>query len=131
MGYSLTPLPDPDLIPQDLDERSVEVVREMQSIGALEVTQYTTYSAVEYVVEAGLDGDLIECGVYQGRQPLMMAQILKAYGVIDCEIYLDGTCAGQIKPTVEDYKDKENREASSGATLAPWEEGQTAGASKS
>src|SRR5450759_1731697 len=87
MGYTLTSLPDPSLIPQDVDDRFVEVVTGMQNIGPLEMTQHTTYAAVEYVVKAGLHGDLIECGVYQGRQVLMMAQTLKSYGLFDRDIY--------------------------------------------
>lgn len=131
LGYTLTPLPDPNLISPDLDDRFIELVRGMHNIGTFEMKQHTTYSAVEYVVKAGLDGDLIECGVYQGRQVLMMAQTLKSYGVMDRDIYLYDTFAGQIKPTVEDYKDKENPESSFQANLARWEKGQITGASKS
>lgn len=130
-GYTLAPIPDPSLISPDLDDRFIELVGRMQNIGAFEMKQHTTYSAVRYVVTAGLDGDLIECGVYQGRQVLMIAEALKACGVSDRDIYLYDTFAGQIKPTVEDYKDRADPDASARANLARWEKGQITGASKS
>lgn len=130
-GYSLAPLPDPNQIPQDVDDRFVDLVREMKNVGVLEMTQHTTYAAVDYVVRAGLAGDFVECGVYQGRQALMMAQALKAFGVLDRDIYLYDTFSGQIRPTIEDYKDKAKPEASFRANLARWELGQVTGASKS
>ncbi len=130
LGYVIAPLPDPNEISQDLDERFVDVLKGMQNIGRFEMKQHTTYAAVDYVVTAGIAGDLIECGVYQGRQVLMMAHALKARGVLDRDIYLYDTFAGQIKPTIEDYKDKQNPKASFEANLARWELGQITGASK-
>jgi O-methyltransferase len=130
MGYSLAPLPDPNAIPQDLDERFKLLARRMHNLGPLEMPQHTTYAAVEYILNAGLAGDLIECGVYQGRQILMMAETLKARGVLDRDIYLYDTFAGQIQPTVEDYKDNENPTASYEANLARWKKGQITGASR-
>ena len=129
-GYTIAPIPHPNPIPADLDDRFVQILQGMPKIGDFEVKQYTTYSAVKYVVTAGIDGDLIECGVYQGRQILMMAETLNACGVSDRDVYLYDTFAGQIKPTANDYKDRDNPEASARANLARWEKGQITGASK-
>jgi O-methyltransferase len=130
-GFVITRAPDRTAIPQDLDDRFIERVRGMSVLSGFDVRQHTTYSAVQYVVNAGLEGDLIECGVYQGRQILMMAEALKASGVSDRDIYLYDTFAGQIKPHPEDYRrDKENAAASYQANLARWEKGQITGPSK-
>lgn len=129
-GYTISPIPKHDPGLGGLDDRFFDVLQGMQNIGAFEMKQFTTYSAVDYVLRAGVEGDLIECGVYQGRQVLMMAQTLLARGVDDREIYLYDTFAGQIKPTPADYKDKDNPEASFKANLARWEKGQITGASK-
>jgi hypothetical protein len=130
-GYQLARIPDPNAIPQDLSDRFVETMKGMQNIGGFEMKQHTTYAAVEYVVKSGIPGDLIECGVYQGRQVLMMAETLKSYGVTDRDIYLYDTFSGQVRPSIEDYKDRANPEASYQANLARWEKGQITGASKS
>jgi O-methyltransferase len=131
MGYTLMPIPDPNAIPQDLDDRFVEMMQGVQNIGGFDMKQHTTYAVVEYVITAGLEGDLIECGVYQGRQVLIMAETLKSYGVDDREIYLYDTFAGMVRPSEEDHKDKNNPEASYRASLARWEKGKIAGASNS
>lgn len=130
MGYTIAPVTQPDPAFAGLDDRFLDVLNGMENIGAFEIKQYTTYAAVEYALDAGLDGDFIECGVYQGRQVLMMAQTLVSRGVTDREIYLYDTFSGQIKPTPADYKDKDNPEASYKANLARWEKGQITGASK-
>lgn len=130
-GYALAPIPKAGLIPQDVDDRFVATVAEMQNVGPLEMTQHTTFAAVEYIVKTGIEGDLIECGVWQGRQILMMAQTLKSYGIVDRNIYLYDTFRGQIKPTSDDYKDKDNPLLSAQVNLARWERGQITGASKS
>jgi O-methyltransferase len=129
-GYTFGPLPVPGAISTDLDDHFVEVLRGMHNIGKFEMRQHTTYGAVKYVVTAGIAGDLVECGVYQGRQVLMMAETLTALGVTDRDIYLYDTFAGQIKPTAEDFKDRDNPEASARANLKRWEKGQMTGASK-
>lgn len=130
MGYTIAPIGQPDAALAGLDDRFLDVLKGMENIGAFEIKQYTTYAAVEYVLNAGIEGDLIECGVYQGRQVLMMAQTLMARGVTDRDVFLYDTFSGQIKPTPADYKDKDNPEASFKANLARWEKGQITGASK-
>lgn len=130
-GYQLSRIPDPDAVPRDLSDRFVATLKRMHNIGGFEMKQHTTYLAVEYVVRSGVEGDLIECGVYQGRQVLMMAETLKSYGMTDRDIYLYDTFSGQVRPTPDDYKDRSDPEGSYRANLARWEKGQMTGASKS
>lgn len=129
-GYTIAPVAQAEPALAGLDDRFMRVLAGMNTIGAFEIKQYTTYAAVEHVLNSGIEGDLIECGVYQGRQALMMAETLKARGITDRNIFLYDTFSGQIKPTAQDYKDAGNPEASFQANLARWEQGQITGPSK-
>lgn len=47
---------------------------------------------------------IVECGVYKGRQIVMMARTLLAEGVRDRDIYLYDTFAGMTEPGPEDVR---------------------------
>lgn len=64
----------------------------------------TTYSAVRYVIENDIPGDLVECGVWEGRHPLMMALTLLELGRTDRDIYLYDTFTGMTEPGDFDAK---------------------------
>ena len=66
--------------------------------------QYTTYKAVEYLVKNGIEGDLVECGVAEGRQAIVMALTLKSLGRTERDLYLYDTFAGMTEPTAHDGK---------------------------
>jgi hypothetical protein len=103
LGYDLVPLPPAPGPTADLDEGFVRVYREMKPLGGFDMKLFTTYKAVDYIVRAGIDGDIVECGVYRGKQILMIAHTLKNLGVVDRDIYLYDTFAGMTKPTEDDY----------------------------
>src|SRR5690606_21925997 len=65
---------------------------------------YNLYAAVRYVVEAGLEGDFVECGVWRGGCCMLMASILQGRGVTDRDIHLYDTFAGMTRPTAHDRK---------------------------
>jgi O-methyltransferase len=63
---------------------------------------YALYQATKYVVEAGIPGDFVECGVWRGGSVMVMAMTLVQMGVADKKIYLYDTFEGMTEPTTED-----------------------------
>lgn len=60
-----------------------------------------TIAAVEYVVTAGVDGDIVECGVWRGGQMMAAALTLKHFGV-ERDIRLYDTFSGMTAPAAVD-----------------------------
>jgi hypothetical protein len=71
---------------------------------------WSLINAVRYVVNEGIPGDFVECGVWRGGSVMAIAQQLLAMGVRDRRIWLYDTFAGMTQPTSEDV------EASTGVT---------------
>lgn len=65
---------------------------------------YDAYNAVHYVVEAGVPGDIVECGVWRGGCSLLMAETLIAAGVTDRRVFMYDTYEGMVRPSDEDTK---------------------------
>jgi hypothetical protein len=59
---------------------------------------YALYSAIEYIVRAGIPGDIVECGVAHGGSMMMAALTLQALGDTSRRIILFDTFAGMPKP---------------------------------
>lgn len=55
--------------------------------------------AVAYVVELGIPGALVECGVWRGGSALVMVKALQRAGVDDRDVYLFDTFEGMNEPT--------------------------------
>jgi hypothetical protein len=123
LGYDLQPVSGPPAPPADLDDGFVRVLREMKTLGGFDMKQFTTYKAVEHLVRAGIAGDIVECGVYRGKQILVAAHTLKNLGVTDRDIYLYDTFAGMTKPTEDDYA---GDPANFVTNLTKWEQGRQA-----
>jgi len=65
---------------------------------------YALYKAVKYIVNSGIDGDFVECGVWKGGSGMIMAYALLEMGQTTRRIHLFDTFEGMPKPTKEDYK---------------------------
>jgi hypothetical protein len=65
---------------------------------------YSLYKAVKYVVQAKLEGDFVECGVWKGGSAMVIAYTLKALRVTDKNIFLYDTFEGMSEPTEFDMK---------------------------
>jgi O-methyltransferase len=103
-GYELRVRPDPQAIDPDIDRRFADVYGRMLRLGAYEVRLFTTFKTVEYLVRNRIEGALVECGVLQGKQILMMAHALLEFGARDRDIYLCDTFGWRPPPTPEDYR---------------------------
>ena len=65
---------------------------------------------VETVIREGVEGDLIETGVWRGGACILMRAILAAYGIEDRKVYVADSFEGLPKPNPEKFPaDKSNR----------------------
>ena len=67
----------------------------MTSVEAL----FALYTAVTYVLDRNIPGDILECGVWRGGSALLAALILKMRGINDRTLYLYDTFEGMPAPT--------------------------------
>jgi hypothetical protein len=80
----------------------------------------TLARAVDHVIERGVPGALVECGVFMGGNIEVMIRALQRHGVSDRHIYLYDTFAGMPKPADRDD------EGLGGIAKASWEAHRTA-----
>ena len=60
--------------------------------------------AVEYVVANGVEGDLVECGVWRGGSMMAAAITLQRLGVSDRDLHLFDTFTGMPEPGEDDVR---------------------------
>ena len=96
------------------DERSIQSASQQNLCGSPEAI-VTLVRAVDRLIERGIPGALVECGVYRGGNIEVMIRALQRHGVSDRDIYLYDTFAGM--PTPEDKDD----ESLGGIAKASWE----------
>lgn len=65
---------------------------------------FALYKAINYILDAKLPGDFVECGVWRGGNTMLIATLLKQRGVTDRKIYLYDTFEGMSEPTEHDRK---------------------------
>jgi len=101
------PAPDakPDSWPADLPDDFRQIYERCREFTMTSRERmYALYQAVNYAVEAGIPGDMVECGVWKGGSAMVMAMALARRGSLDRKIYLYDTFAGMVKPTEKDRK---------------------------
>ena len=72
---------------------------------------FILYKTVLYILDAGIPGDFVECGVWKGGSMMLVAYTLLARGKDDRKIYLYDTFEGLPMPSKEDYVLKNNKSA--------------------
>jgi len=77
------------------------------------------YSAVKNVIATGAPGAFVECGVFRGGNPMLIAYTLLELNVTDRKIYLYDTFNGMTKPTAEDYRVSDKNRCA----IARWKKG--------
>lgn len=99
-GYGVVP---PQQYLTDMDPSFFPLWKRVEFQTMISVERaYTIYSAVTYLVKAGIQGDFVECGVWKGGASMLMALTLKELGVGDRSIRLYDTFSGMTPPTKED-----------------------------
>ncbi|MGL5824325.1 MAG: TylF/MycF/NovP-related O-methyltransferase [Nocardioides sp.] len=65
---------------------------------------FALITAVRYVVDQGVDGAIVECGVWRGGSMHAIARTLDECGAHDRSLYLFDTFEGMTEPTDRDHK---------------------------
>ena len=63
---------------------------------------YALWRAVAYVIQSGVPGDFVECGVFQGGSTALAAEAFKHFGDAARKLYLYDTFEGMTDPTERD-----------------------------
>ncbi len=63
---------------------------------------YAQFQAVQYAVRNGLEGDIVECGVWRGGASMLTALTLLSLGDTTRRLWLYDTFAGMTEPTAVD-----------------------------
>lgn len=58
--------------------------------------------AIDYIVENGIEGEFVECGVWKGGSAMAMALSLKKHGITNRHLYLYDTFEGMSEPSSHD-----------------------------
>ena len=60
---------------------------------------YSLYNSMKYIIDNKIEGDLVECGVWKGGSSMLMALMLKKYGITNKKIHLYDTFEGMSEPS--------------------------------
>ncbi len=64
---------------------------------------HTAYAVAKYVAVNGVEGDIVECGVWRGGCSIIMAETLKYYGCLNKKVFMYDTYAGMSEPSERDF----------------------------
>lgn len=100
-----------DSVKRMLKDYAYETVRPTQDTGwpAVSHTMVTFENldvlqrCIESVIKDGVEGDLIETGVWRGGASIFMRAVLKAYGVTDRTVWVADSFEGLPPPDAEKY----------------------------
>lgn len=99
----------------DLDRGRYELFERVRSYTQTSLDRVVTLAdAVEYIVRRGVDGDLVECGVWRGGSSMAMALTLLKLDVDDRRLWLYDTF-GKMPAPGEHDRDHQGR------SVAGWE----------
>lgn len=109
-GFEVRTLRDPVL---DEDKTFQEIFAKCKPYTQTsKARMYCLYNAIGYLINRGVVGDFVECGVWRGGSLMVIALSLLKKGVNSRNIYAYDTFRGTTAPTSEDYQLFDGREAS-------------------
>lgn len=86
-------------IPADLDEDVAAIIASVRRQTLTSAPRIAALcDAVAYVVDRGVEGDVVECGVWRGGSMMAAAMALQARGDTDRDLYLFDTFSGMTEP---------------------------------
>jgi O-methyltransferase len=86
-------------IPADLDDDVAAIVARVRRQTLTSAPRIAALcDAVDYVVDRGVEGDLVECGVWRGGSMMAAALALQARGDVGRDLYLFDTFTGMTEP---------------------------------
>jgi hypothetical protein len=99
-GYGIIP---PSQFRIDMEDSFRQIWAQVKDFTMTSVERgYALYKAVMYIIESGINGDFVECGVWKGGSCMLIARTLLEAGVSDRLIYLYDTFEGMPEPGDKD-----------------------------
>ncbi len=104
LGYDVVRArPDPELVLADLSEEERDIVRRVRPYTLTSLERIAAVvQAVGHLARHGIEGDLVECGVWRGGSSMAAALALMARGDTERTLYLYDTFEGMSEPTERD-----------------------------
>lgn len=97
------PFTRPDGYPLDMDGDVVETIKRVRDYTMTTPERLNGLcEAVRYVVSAGIEGDMVECGVWKGGSMMAVAESLTRFDDTDRHLHLYDTYTGMSQPTDKD-----------------------------
>ena len=102
-GKSDAPQPVAAQLPPDLDPRDREILANVQHATMTSPERVSALcSAVRYIQDARIPGDVVECGVWRGGSMMAVASVLQEQPGLSRHLWLYDTYEGMTAPTAED-----------------------------
>jgi hypothetical protein len=90
-------------LPHDLTEEDKEIYKTVAPFTMTSLERVVTLiQATKYVLGNGIEGDIVECGVWRGGSMMAVAHTLLRLGDTTRKIYLYDTFTGMPEPTEKD-----------------------------
>ena len=91
-------------IPADMEKEKTAIIETVQPYTMTSPERlYALISAVDYMIEQKIEGDLVECGVWRGGSMLAAALRLQQKKAAERDLWLFDTYEGMPEPTENDY----------------------------
>jgi len=105
-GYRLVRKTDRIVLTHDMEDEAFQAIYRRCAPFTMTSMErmYALYKAVEYIVNARIPGDLVECGVWRGGSCMLGALALMQRNDTARRIYLYDTFAGMAEPTDMDIR---------------------------
>jgi len=108
----------PDL-PVDLEPDFLEVYKKCKPFTMTSIERMNgAFNAIQYIHDKGIEGSIVECGVWKGGTMMIMAEKLMSLHSKSRELFLYDTFEGMIEPTEKDI------DFSGKNSLARWKKSQ-------
>ena len=100
LGYYLVPK---EQLPVDASEDEKRIIRAVKPYTATSFERILALiHATKYVVQNGLEGDFVECGVWRGGSVMTVSMTLQSLGETNRRLFLYDTFSGMTPPTTKD-----------------------------
>jgi O-methyltransferase len=105
LGYDLVHYQEETGPNRDWSDDEVELYRKVEPYTMTSIERVITLiRAARYLVENGVEGDFVECGVWRGGSMMAIAYTLKSIGVTDRKLLLFDTFSGMPGPSDKDTR---------------------------
>ena len=91
------------VVPPDFDELNAGIYKDCAKFTMTSPERVSALvEAVKYIVNTGVSGDIVECGVWKGGSAMAASIALMEMGDVERQIYLYDTYAGMSSPSHRD-----------------------------